>query len=210
MKKLLLILILLFPLLVSASDNRLYFTEEGNRLYYESKLIDENVFMKHLDMTPGKEYTDELIIENGTKTSYDLFFKVKPVEQSDKANTFLENLIMTITIDDNEIYSGKATGLDYGNGVDLTNAIELGVFSENKRSTMKVVTKLSEDYSDTAFDESSKIEWEFYASYENNKATIIVPNTEKNNIINHIWIVIVGLLIVFIGILFIKRKQKVN
>ena len=35
---------------VQARENKLYFTEENNRLYYESKLIDEDIFMKHIDM----------------------------------------------------------------------------------------------------------------------------------------------------------------
>ena len=69
---------------VQAKENKLYFTEENDRLYYESKLIDEDVFMKHIDMTPGENFTDELLIENGTNTKYTLYFKIVPREQRGK------------------------------------------------------------------------------------------------------------------------------
>ena len=44
---------------------------------HESSYIDEDVFMKHVDMAPGASYTDELLIENGTNTKYTLYFKTK-------------------------------------------------------------------------------------------------------------------------------------
>ena len=89
---------------VQAKENKLYFTEENNRLYYESKLIDEDIFMKHIDMTPGESFTDELLIENGTNTKYTLYFKVVPREQSAEADELLENIIMKIKLDEEMQY----------------------------------------------------------------------------------------------------------
>jgi len=119
---------------VQARENKLYFTEENNRLYYESKLIDEDIFMKHIDMTPGESFTDELLIENGTNTKYTLYFKVVPREQSAEADELLENIIMKIKLDEEIIYEGKATGLDYTEqGIDLQKAILLGDFTPSKK-----------------------------------------------------------------------------
>ena len=52
--------------------------------------------MKHIDMTPGENFTDELYIENGTNTKYTLYFKVVPREQSAEANELLDNILMRI------------------------------------------------------------------------------------------------------------------
>ena len=51
MKKIITFLLLFFLLIspVKALENKLYFTEEDGQLYYQSSLIDEKVFLKHLD-----------------------------------------------------------------------------------------------------------------------------------------------------------------
>ena len=168
MKKfILLISLFVFGIIsVQAKENKLYFTEDNNRLYYDSKLIDENVFMKHIDMTPGENFTDELYIENGTNTKYTLYFKVVPREQSAEANELLDNIVMRIKLDDKIIYEGKATGLDYTDqGINLQNAILLGEFTPSKNSKMVVETKLSENYDNTEFSDFSYIDWSFYAQY---------------------------------------------
>ena len=145
MKKILLFIILIsFSFIfVEAKENRLYFTEENNRLYYEGDLLDDDVFMKHLDMMPGDSYTDELLIENGTETQYKLYFKVVPRNQSSKANVLLDSILMKIKLNDEIIYDGKATGLDYNaNGINLQNAILLGEFDKSEEAKMIVELKL--------------------------------------------------------------------
>lgn len=214
MKKALLIIALLVisvPL-VYARENRLYFTEENDRLYYESSLIDEDVFMKHIDMVPGETYTDTLIIENGTKTKYKLFFQVLPRDQSELADELLENIRMKVTIDGNVMYEGMATGLDYdASGTNLQNVIPLGEYLPSKRSEMVVETTLSEDYSNTENTEYSYIDWSFYGQYENSKPTEIVdvPNTMKNSFP---YIPVFSILIIVIGLCIIKyatgKKEK--
>ena len=170
---------------VEAKENKLYFTEENNRLYYESKLIDENIFMKHVDMTPGESFTDELIIENGTNTKYTLYFKIVPREQSAEADELLDNIMMKIKLDDNVIYEGKATGLDYTEqGIDLQKAILLGNFAPSKNSKMVVETKLSENYDNTEFNDFSYIDWSFYAQYDDSEPPVEIiasPDTMKNS-----------------------------
>ena len=194
---------------VQARENKLYFTEENNRLYYESKLIDEDIFMKHIDMTPGESFTDELLIENGTNTKYTLYFKVVPREQSAEADELLENIIMKIKLDEEIIYEGKATGLDYTEqGIDLQKAILLGDFTPSKNSKMVVETKLKEDYNNTNFHELSYIDWSFYAQYDDSKPPveiIVSPNTMRNSFP---YTIVFSAIIILIGIGIVKSAYK--
>ena len=194
---------------VEAKENKLYFTEENNRLYYESKLIDENIFMKHVDMTPGESFTDELIIENGTNTKYTLYFKIVPREQSAEADELLDNIMMKIKLDDNVIYEGKATGLDYTEqGIDLQKAILLGNFAPSKKSKMVVETKLSENYDNTEFNDFSYIDWSFYAQYDDSEPPVEIiasPDTMKNSFP---FAFVFSVIIILIGFGIIKSSYK--
>lgn len=194
---------------VQARENKLYFTEENNRLYYESKLIDEDIFMKHIDMTPGESFTDELLIENGTNTKYTLYFKVVPRNQSAEANELLENIIMKIKLDEEIIYEGKATGLDYTEqGINLQKAILLGDFTPSKNSKMVVETKLSENYDNTELNEFSYIDWSFYAQYDDSKPPveiIVSPNTMRNSFP---YTIVFSAIIILIGIGIVKSAYK--
>lgn len=194
---------------VQARENKLYFTEENNRLYYESKLIDEDIFMKHIDMTPGESFTDELLIENGTNTKYTLYFKVVPRNQSAEADELLENIIMKIKLDEKIIYEGKATGLDYTEqGIDLQKAILLGNFTPSKNSKMVVETKLSENYDNTELNEFSYIDWSFYAQYDDSKPPveiIVSPNTMRNSFP---YTIVFSAIIILIGIGIVKSAYK--
>ena len=194
---------------IEAKENKLYFTEENNRLYYESKLIDENVFMKHIDMTPGENFTDELYIENGTNTKYTLYFKVVPREQSAEANELLDNIVMRIKLDDKIIYEGKATGLDYTDqGINLQKAILLGEFTPSKNSKMVVETKLSENYDNTEFSDFSYIDWSFYAQYDDSEPPveiIVSPDTMKNSFP---FAFVFSVIIILIGLGIVKSAYK--
>ena len=194
---------------VEAKENKLYFTEENNRLYYESKLIDENIFMKHVDMTPGESFTDELIIENGTNTKYTLYFKIVPREQSAEADELLDNIMMKIKLDDNVIYEGKATGLDYTEqGIDLQKAILLRNFAPSKNSKMIVESKLSENYDNTEFNDFSYIDWSFYAQYDDSEPPVEIiasPDTMKNSFP---FAFVFSVIIILIGFGIIKSAYK--
>ena len=191
---------------VYAKENRLYFTEENNRLYYESGLFDEKVFMKHTDMIPGSSYLDTLKIENGTRTKYTLYMKAVPQENE---NELLEHIEMIITLDGKVIYAGNATGEDFNDqGINLQNAILLGEFQPNQTSTMEVDTKLLENFSKSEVSSTSKVDWAFYASYDNSTIDIINPNTftqRANYNTTLLWFVlgiIAGLIVWF------KVKEK--
>ena len=118
-------------------------------------------------MLPGSSYTDELIIENGTSTTYRLFFKVIEKNQSDVSNNLLDYINMKIYLDDSLIYDGKVKGLDYNNnGVNLQEAIEIGDFPGGRRAVMKAETTLSTDYNNPEDNDFSEIDWQFYAEYD--------------------------------------------
>lgn len=211
-KVLVLILLLVFITPVYARENRLYFTESDERIYYESKLIDEDYFLKHTDMVPGESFRDELVIENGTKTKYTLYFKVVPREQSKESNELLENILMKISIDGEVIYEGNALGVDYTeDGINLQEAVLLGDFQADKESKMIVETTLSKEYSNTEYRELSYIDWAFYAQYEDSDPEEIVkiPDTgiggSSTTSIFPIIIILIGL-----GIMFYMYKKEVK
>lgn len=210
MKKLILLIMItvLTVINVNALNNKLYFTEKDDRLYYDSDSFDKSIFMEHYDMVPGKVYVDELTIENKTNTTYNLYLKVVNVEQDELADELIDNIEMQVYLDDALIYDGYARGLDYTDlGVDLQNAILIGEYAKNKESKLVVHTKLSEDYSNINNDSIGKIEWEFYASYEKNTIPIL-PETVDN--ISKYIILLAGsaLMFVFLIIFVLNRKNK--
>lgn len=193
---------------VNAYNNKLYFTEKDDRLYYDTDSFDDSVFMHHLDMLPGKTFIDELTIENKTKTPYSLYLKVKNVEQDELADELIDNIEMEIYLDNVLIYEGYARGLDYSdNGVDLQNAILIGEYKTNSESKLKVYTKLSESYSNINNDSLGQIEWEFYASYEN--AVIpVLPNTGDDIYIHIVLLVVSSITLALL--VFKLEKKKTN
>ncbi len=198
-------LILILAYSTNALGNKLYFIEKNNKVVYESN--EENIFMRHLNMLPGSSYIDELEIENGTKVDYTLFLKIEEIPQSQIAVELLNSIDMKIYLDDILIYSGKAVGLDYlENGINLQNAILLKKFSPNDKSILRVETKLSEEYSNKDNDDLSKINWVFYAQYEDMEPEIIeeVPKTDTNNNM----IVIISLIVLIIGIVIVIYSQR--
>ncbi len=231
MKKVIFSIICLFLLagIVSAKDdNKLYFTDKGDRLYYDTTLYDEDLFISNLDMVPGKEYRDELLIKNQSSVKYRLYLKINDIEENPDARELLENINMIILVDDIEIYNGTAHGLTYYKGsdgysldvpekpkpkpetpsedVDLKDAMYVGDYDANKMSKMVVITKLNEDYSNTKNTNISHVEWGFVAEY-GDELLPINPDTSMEHSFNVYYLLI--LLMVIGSILFlIIRKRK--
>ncbi len=212
MKKVLLFLSLLVLFVpVYAIDNRLYLTENNNRIYYESDQIDKKVFMNHIDMIPGSNYEDILTIENAANREYKLFFKVSVKEQSNLASDLLDYINMQIYLDNKLIYNGKAKGLDYNNvGVNLQDAVLLGDFTKNQKSEMKVITNLSKEYSNTNNRDTSLVDWTFYVQYDDSSDPIVIPDvpkTDKNA--SRVWYYVSVLaLVTGIVIIFLANRKK--
>lgn len=212
MKKILTIFILMAMCIVPvfAKENKLYFTSSGDRLFYKTDLYDENVFMKHYDMIPGRLYTDELVIENSTLYDYKLYLKVKEKDQSELADELLDNIIMSIYLDDQLLYEGKARGLDYSNsGVNLQNALFIGEYSSKTSGKIVVNTKLAEEYSNINNDAYASIDWEFYASYED----LVLPvNPDTGNgaksFIKYVVVSLSIALFLILIVIFVVEKKK--
>ncbi len=165
-------------------------------------------------MVPGKEYEDILLIENGTDTRYTLYFKIKEIEDDELANELLDNIEMTVYLDNVEIYKGKVKGLNYeNNGENLQNAIKIGDFNKNDQNTIKVITKLADSYDNINNDKIGKIEWQFYAYYgEEAKHGYeeIVPNPKTGDFTKKIVIktLLCSLLLMVIFLTILIRKQE--
>ncbi len=213
MKKILLLIGILFISIsnVYAKDNRLYFIEDNDKLYYDSKSFDEELFMNHIDMLPGEIYTDELILENSSKKTYTLYFKIKERQQSEEADSFLNYIDMNIYLDNELIYSGNIKGNNYED-VNLKNAIKLLDIKPNQISNMKVETYLDTSYDNYNNTTNSYIDFEFYSQYdkdevivEKNEVQLIQPKTGDN-----IYLYVGLLIISTLTFIILYYKQRVN
>ena len=199
--------------LVNADSNRLYFTKSEKGLVYDTDYFDEKIFMHHDDMYPNKSYRDVLDIENGTENECELYFKIVQVEQNDLAKELIDNIEMEIYIDDELIYKGIATGEDIeGDGVNLKNAISLGLFKSNDKKTLVAKTKLSKDYDNKNNTAKSYIDWQFYGKCSGVKGLEeINPDTGDYMSFRVMLLLIVVLLLSFsLTIYFVSKKSEIK
>ena len=198
MKKIRLLILFLICIMstnVYAASNKLYFSKKDGRLYYDSDLLD-NTFMYHTDMIPGSSYTDELLIENGTDTEYNLYLKIKDSED----NNLLDQISMEVLLNGKVIYTGTARGKEDYEDDGMSGAIFIGRYKAKEKGELVVITSLSENYDNKNGDEA-KVSWEFYGNYE-----LIIPNT-GDNVNIYLWI---ALLSIFgmIGISFLRKNVE--
>ncbi len=204
----LLLIILFIPYFCYSKENRLMFRDSGNRLFYQSNLFNENIFMHHTDMVPGSSYTDTLVIENKTKTNYKLYLKVIEQDLSNLANELLDNIKMTIYLDGKLIYEGYAKGLDYNSkGINLQNAIYIGEYKYDTSSILEVKTKLIPEYSNTENNEFSYVNWEFIANYENDLIVINPDTGDKIEVVIKMLSTILITIVILLIVIKIKLKN---
>lgn len=211
MKKILLGIFILFVGMITVNaTNTLEFSSNDGKLYYNTDAFNKETFMNHTDMTPGKEYEDILNIENNSNNTYKLYMKAIEQEQSDLADELLDNIIMQVYLDGNLIYDGKARGLDYNSsGVNLQESIYIGEYDPNKKQVITVNTMLDSSYENIDNHDLSYIDWQFYASYDE-EVIPINPNTGDFSIKRVVLICISSLIIllVLIGSYFLNRQKK--
>ncbi|MBR3199233.1 MAG: hypothetical protein IKG27_04385 [Bacilli bacterium] len=189
---------------VLALGNKLYFKEDGNKLYYDESLVEKDVFMNHKEFVPGKTYIDNIIIKNGGMRDYTLYFKLLPKSQSVMENKILNNLNLKVYINKKLVYSGNIKGENYSE-VNLNGAIKLLKIKAKEKVDFKSEITLDSNYGDIGNYDSIYSDWLFYAY--NNKLIEIIPQKTKYNI----WpFVITGILIVIIIIVYKIRKKKKN
>ena len=199
---------------VYASNSKLSIYEQGSKIYYEPYYINDDYFIKHLDMVPGKRFTDELVLENNTHGTVTLYLKVVNDDRSDLEDELINNILMDVLLDGVKIYDGKARGLDYNNsGVDLTEAIMLGELKKGEVKNLKVNTKLANFYSNSDNNSTVDVKWTFYVQKEGDDEVIEVidaPNT-MNNTSFYIPLLALGLMIfgIFI-VLYVRFNEEEN
>ena len=203
--------LILFIPFVKAESNRLYFTEDEKGLVYDTDYFDEKIFMHHVDMYPNKSYEDILDIENGTNNECELYFKIVQKEQDELAKELIDNIEMEIYIDDNLIYKGIATGEDIeGDGINLENAISLGLFKPGIKKTLVAITKLSKDYENKSNTTKSYIDWQFYGRCSEVKGLEeINPDTGDYMSFKTILLIIIVLLLSFSIFIYSFSKKKI-
>ena len=214
MKKILFCLILLLAIPVNAKDSRLYFNEKDKKLYYDSSILDKNIFMNHTDMLPGSIYQDRLLIENDSNKDFTLYFKVKVEDQSSESLELLDNIEMKLYLDDQLIYDGLSTGIDYKeNGINLLNSIKIGEIKSKSSVNLDATVKLKESYSNIDNQEYSFVDWYFYAEYDDS-IEVIVPKTdiEESKIYKIVGFIIFGVAIISIAYheLNVNKKKKIK
>ena len=211
MKRLLIMLGAFFCVVasVNAYENTLRFIESDNSIYYDSEKYDDNLFMNHLDMIRGEENEDVLHIENTTDKEFTLYFRVVDKEYTEEEAELIANTTMTIFIDDDIIYDGSIDGENHEDGINLTNAIKIGEYSSGSESDLRVVTKLSEDYTNAQNEAVVEIDWEFYAEYDD--AILPINPITLDRIHHNVIIFIVSTVaLIVIGIMFFRIRKTRN
>ena len=193
---------------VFAKDNKLYFTDSGNRLYYDSALFDDNTFISHNDMVPGQTYEDTLVIENGTNKAYPLYLKVQDEYRSSAVNEILDNDIVEIYLGDKIVYSGHASGLDYYQGKRLVDdVLYLGTYKGNTKETLKVKSTLDKDYTNKNNNVLASVKWDFITVYDDSIDTIN-PNTGDKMIIYAVALFGMSLAVMISTFIMMNAKEK--
>ena len=211
MKRLLIMLGAFFCVVasVNAYENTLRFIESDNSIYYDSEKYDDNLFMNHLDMLPGADNEDVLHLENTTDKVFTLYFRVVDKEYTEEEAELIANTTMTIFIDDDIIYDGSIDGENHEDGINLTNAIKIGEYSSGSESDLRVVTKLSEDYTNAQNEAVVEIDWEFYAEYDD--AILPINPITLDRIHHNVIIFIVSTVaLIVIGIMFFRIRKTRN
>lgn len=161
-----------------ASENVLKFHEDNSKLYYDATLYDTSIFLNCENMSFNQEYTQSMRIENLTNTSYRLYLKAIPVEQSKLCDELLNNINISISLDGIVIYQGKASGKTYDeNYPEMTNALDLGEFKAHSSSELSATVSLDNNYS-IIEENSCEIDWKFYAM-DNSIISNNVISTDK-------------------------------
>lgn len=152
-------------------ENKLYFNQVDNKLYYDSTLFNAAKFMNHLSMAPGDTYHDELWIQNKASLGYSLSLQAVPVRQSSDSDNLLEKISMKIYLDGKLQYDGKVTGTDYtGSGVNLQNntgtvkGVSIGNYAPGQQSKLDVYLEFSPSYQPSSTVVTSEIDWKFWGT----------------------------------------------
>lgn len=147
---------------VSAEETKkLYFEEtKGTMTWNPVRGSDGNWFMDFTNMIPGGKYEDNLQIENGSNKAYKLYVQAVPLEQDEEQNRLLEAISMKVSLDNNELYNGTASGKEYEDG-NLQDVIYLGTYKAGEKSQIAVELELNKNIGIEYSDKLTRSDWKF-------------------------------------------------
>lgn len=147
---------------VSAEETKkLYFEEtNGTMTWNPVRGSDGNWFMDFTNMVPGGKYEDNLQIENGSNKAYKLYVQAVPLEQDEEQNRLLEAISMKVSLDNNELYNGTASGKEYEDG-NLQDVIYLGTYKAGEQSQIAVELELNKNLGIEYSDKITRSDWKF-------------------------------------------------
>jgi hypothetical protein len=141
---------------------KLFFEEVDGYMRYTPVITGDSWFKSHLNMIPGGDYEDTLLIENLSKKSYKLYMQVIPIEQAPLPDALLELIHMQVYQDATMIYDGTALGKDYPSKLgNLHNVVYLGDYLPAKTDNLKVDLLLDKDTPMEYAGILSNIDWKF-------------------------------------------------
>ena len=214
------ILFLSFFFIISVNaleENRLLFKLEDNEdeeevMVYDSNLFEKEHFMKHIDMAPGRVYTDNLIIENGTEDTYSIFMKMVPKKEDDE---LLKEITIKVYCRDKLTYTGKAIGGEINEEFD--NAMFICAIDSGDEADVRIESILDKN-NNTPDSDLSYVDSVFFAQYGDFTPVEIVedtvievnPETSRDKYLFPIKIIGIVVILLMIVIIFIQNKKEKN
>ena len=199
------------PVHADTKEKKLYFEQQdGTMVWNADKGSNGNWFMSFTNMVPGESYQDNLVIENGSSKTYELYFQIVPLEQAELKDELLEKIQMTIMQDGKQIYKGNATG-EPGTK-DLRNIVPLGTYTPAKESTLVVELTLDGDIGLEYCDLLTQIDWKFMVKEKvdskDTPVTEIKPPKTGDTTNTGLWIFVVIGSMTLMGVVNVFRRKK--
>ncbi|WP_195924012.1 hypothetical protein [Sarcina ventriculi] len=140
---------------------------------------EEKIFLENLDMNPGDEIENTLIIENNYDFAYSLYMSAKRITNEEEYD-LLKVIDLKVSFGDELIYKGPIINEK------SEEKILLGVFEPNSSKTFKAVATLRDGIGDEYKDKYARVDWLFIAEGDDGNSItssnqINLGNNIKNN-----------------------------
>jgi len=213
MKKIIILLLLLFSISVNAKEDVLILEGIGKDYYYDRHSSVEE-FHQDIKMNELKQIVREIEIQNNSDLSREIYLLFESKGEDGSYNDLMEYLNFKITLDDKTVYEGSGDILDFTETEDLYGFISLGKLKKKSNSHLKIEMELSEDYKTISNNSFAYITWKFYQK-DKNKEFIEVEELTPNLLYNFldVWVfcgvcVLFALLLLSLVIYKIKTRYK--
>lgn len=183
----------------------LYLSEEEGELIYTPSSPDENWFLSFFNMIPGETYTDTLVIENLSDSTYDIYMQaIYTGSQAELAEELLELITMKVYYNGELLYEGSANGEEYIG--DLFDVIYLGNYESGMSGELYVELLLDPNTPMEYADVIAYTNWQFMV--EENITTDTGTEQPKTGDDTNTAIYMLTMLFAFTGIVLCVKKGK--